>query len=1055
MNLDIKKGSYSLLSDPDEKTNIISQFGFFANNFSVDMKVYDGKLEASVDLKSFEFSFIKNIKDENEKPFAVVKSTAEKGTSFLNVKFLSLKEKSKTTTTIDVYIQHIDVIFLNQIIKDLINFFKVQNYDSEAAAGLVSGANMVDYKGAGKATEAITGGSNDIAINVNLLSPRIMVPMTKYLADLKEETNLFVFYLGDLEFMHNIRSGPMKSLGAVFNIKLNHVKLEYWEDFKKAMKHLLIEETDSLDEEDGRDKMTDLITHFIILDFVALVKYVGSGDGKSKNVNVLLENFDLRINPYTFHQLLNIRKLIDFSNDLKQSPESLRIRRQKIDSEAILSITTPAIKKLEDKYEMRYVVVTKSTLFIFEDQDKDEPECEFLLNGYAFFVVEDMKTKGYILKLWKDKVIVSIAFRNFSDVKFWLNKIIEVVPGVKTKNIKEREKEELPYIINVDLIVKTVEVWLYNEVFERSLVTCLRYVEIKLSQESKILKAKIALESLLVENFEKSFSSRGLKLLTWIGSSQNPTKGERRALRIKDKEKNENNTYNTSHTMNFSSEASDIPKGAKTQANAVAPSMRSSILDESLNLRGQGSKNLQKNADNNNLNFKKGGDGKRPEVLANNAQNADKVGKSPNDVADKVDKNIENWSKKGQIRDGNIKEREEDRDERGDFRNFDDYIERKNEAEMDGLRRIDEGFILYLEKTDKVIDVDMHVVNITMFWDTDYIQSLQKKISDFIKIDYSSEDATKQQDEIKRLKELEIKKRRKKPDPDTEDELKIRANVRVDRVCFVARTKNQNLSDVIMIDFKVVFTQFVKRKLVNIYMKRLALRDLTGYPFTKSPDRLKSYRHQSKNLMASFIETSKITNVENLDNNGVLVVVEIIEDKYIGEDRLANKTEVILNNGEVNFFLQPVLRFVDFVLVQLLGYLTPDDSKQVALAELLRRATELKRMNLNIFLKNTRVNLIPNFYVDKCLILEVPMVLIINEQYKDPSRNPTGQNEVPIYSENMSIEVKTPYLRGLRKDFDAFNIKDITVSIDRLLFSGNIDRLLGVKRGRFYFNYSL
>ena len=57
----------------------------------------------------------------------------------------------------------------------------------------------------------------------------------------------------------------------------------------------------------------------------------------------------------------------------------------------------------------------------------------------------------------------------------------------------------------------------------------------------------------------------------------------------------------------------------------------------------------------------------------------------------------------------------------------------------------------------------------------------------------------------------------------------------------ICRTKNMNVFDMIMIDTKVVFTQFVKRMLVNVYMKRFALRDLTGYPFTKKPEQLKRY----------------------------------------------------------------------------------------------------------------------------------------------------------------------------------------------------------------------
>ena len=38
-----------------------------------------------------------------------------------------------------------------------------------------------------------------------------------------------------------------------------------------------------------------------MLDLVTAIKYTGSNDGKAHNVSVITENFDLQINPYTFH----------------------------------------------------------------------------------------------------------------------------------------------------------------------------------------------------------------------------------------------------------------------------------------------------------------------------------------------------------------------------------------------------------------------------------------------------------------------------------------------------------------------------------------------------------------------------------------------------------------------------------------------------------------------------------------------------------------------------------------------------------------------------------
>ena len=89
------------------------------------------------------------------------------------------------------------------------------------------------------------------------------------------------------------------------------------------------------------------------------------------------------------------------------------------------------------------------------------------------------------------------------------------------------------------------------------------------------------------------------------------------------------------------------------------------------------------------------------------------------DVEDKVNRNIASLSKKMSIRD---QKRDVDgltiQEDRNDH--F-EHFESRNKKDMENLRRIDEGFILYFEKTDQVMDVDLHIVNLTTTWDTDYI----------------------------------------------------------------------------------------------------------------------------------------------------------------------------------------------------------------------------------------------------------------------------------------------------------------------------------------------
>ena len=55
------------------------------------------------------------------------------------------------------------------------------------------------------------------------------------------------------------------------------------------------------------------------------------------------------------------------------------------------------------------------------------------------------------------------------------------------------------------------------------------------------------------------------------------------------------------------------------------------------------------------------------------------------------------------------------------------------------------------------------------------------------------------------------------------------------RGCVVCRSKSRNLFDIVMVKLKVNMQLFQTRRLLNLFMKKLCLRDLTGYPFTKQP----------------------------------------------------------------------------------------------------------------------------------------------------------------------------------------------------------------------------
>jgi hypothetical protein len=150
-----------------------------------------------------------------------------------------------------------------------------------------------------------------------MLSPRLLVPLCK---DLPEaNTNLFIFYLGDMELTHSVKSGKINPLGMDLNIKLRHSKIEFWEDYVSGMRHIEGRLKDELMIVQDKYEAAGSQVHKVILDIMASIKYKSSNDGRSHNINALVESIELNFNPYTFHQLLLISQMFDFNTELKKS----------------------------------------------------------------------------------------------------------------------------------------------------------------------------------------------------------------------------------------------------------------------------------------------------------------------------------------------------------------------------------------------------------------------------------------------------------------------------------------------------------------------------------------------------------------------------------------------------------------------------------------------------------------------------------------------------------------------------------------------------------------
>jgi hypothetical protein len=58
LDIDIKKGSYTLSGDTMDGKTV--KFGFYTDTFSIQLQLYDGKLQSVIGLKSFMFVFSKS-----------------------------------------------------------------------------------------------------------------------------------------------------------------------------------------------------------------------------------------------------------------------------------------------------------------------------------------------------------------------------------------------------------------------------------------------------------------------------------------------------------------------------------------------------------------------------------------------------------------------------------------------------------------------------------------------------------------------------------------------------------------------------------------------------------------------------------------------------------------------------------------------------------------------------------------------------------------------------------------------------------------------------------
>lgn len=366
----------------------------------------------------------------------------------------------------------------------------------------------------------------------------------------------------------------------------------------------------------------------------------------------------------------------------------------------------------------------------------------------------------------------------------------------------------------------------------------------------------------------------------------------------------------------------------------------------------------------------------------------------------------------------------------------------------------EKGFLFFFEKTEEGMQVSLSTINFVLYWDLDFIRFLQEEVKKFTDKLKKYNNISQETDPILFDKETEAQKKKNlRPQrlSETEEKIQITVRVRNKRFCLVCRAQGRSLSDIVVLNTRISLDMLNTRKLINVYSKKLGVRDLTGYPLTKSPEEFKDYTKCKKQHMVSFKEEEE-KDQKDVNNNGLVIILEIINPEFQeqGEDKVGTRAEVFLNNGEVDFFVQPVLRLLDFANNSMLAVLVPDTTLTLDKETLVKNTTNPSKTVYNIFIENLKVNLRPNFLVKEYLTTIIPKISISNSVDVDPDRNLKGKAK-KLYTETVSIFVYMPRITGYRNEIEMGKIEQIEVRFAKLSFGNMLQRLYGKEKCNFIF----
>lgn len=308
LNLTIKKASITLIGGSH------NQRIEFRNNMKgiyLTVNSYNNALEADLKLKSFVFKFVKEVPFSDEEiSFNILKSTVPDGGNFFRLSLKSLGNEKKSNSDVTIRIEHMDFFFLKNVFDDLQVFFTVEA-DKEMQDRALNQLNKLSKKGSATVSRNLSRKRITTTICAKIKSPRIVIPLTKSLTTLNADTNLFVLYLGDVNFKNVIKPTILTDSSSSYYMELLNFKFEFWEDYQDAIKALNYN-TEGMHIA-NRDTQPKPNPSFVILDFSAFIEYMVKNNNDT-SLNFISDHLDIRINNHIYNNIMEIPKLFEFKH---------------------------------------------------------------------------------------------------------------------------------------------------------------------------------------------------------------------------------------------------------------------------------------------------------------------------------------------------------------------------------------------------------------------------------------------------------------------------------------------------------------------------------------------------------------------------------------------------------------------------------------------------------------------------------------------------------------------------------------------------------------------